>query len=127
MANWLISTLGLAALKGELKSFASYVGGQAILLVALLALAVVAAGFGLTAVTIWLAGEVGAAAAFAIVAAGLLAIVIALQVAITVRSRRRARRPTARIADGLQSNEVAIGAVAALALAGYLLGRRTQR
>jgi hypothetical protein len=127
MAAWLISTLGLGALRGDLKTFGRYIGGQALILLALLTLAVIAAGFGLTAVTLWLTAQVGAAAAFAIVAAGLCVLAVGLQVVLTVRRRRRASRPGVRMADRLQSNEAAIGSIAALALVGYLLGRRLER
>ncbi len=124
MGGGLISALGVARLTTYLQALGRYVGVQAVLIVSLLVLVALAAGFGVTALTIWLASELGAAAAFAAVAGGFLVVALLLQVAIALRRRRR--RPS--LSNGAEhSDQLTFGSIAALAVIGYLLGRRFER
>lgn len=126
MPGGLLSALGVARLKTYLQALGRYAGVQALLIVSLVVLIALAAGFGVTALTIWLASEVGAAAAFAAVAGGFLVVALLLQVAIVLRKRKRERR--APLSSGTEpSDQMAFGSIAALAVIGYLLGRRLER
>jgi hypothetical protein len=126
MPGGLISALGLVRLKTYLESLGRYAAIQAALAAVLGALLVLTAGFGVTALTIWLAQQLGAAAAFAIVGAGFLMMALLLEVVIVTRKRKR---PAGQLlfGDKEPSDQVALGSIAALAVIGYLLGRRGER
>ena len=126
MPGGLISALGLARLKVYLESLGRYLGLQAVLILALSLLLVLAAGFGVTALTIWLTTQLGAATAFAVVASGFFVVALLVQVAILVRKRKRTRYAAAFGAE-VQSDQMAFGSVAAMAVIGYLLGRQVLR
>ncbi len=126
MPGGLLTALGVARFKAHLEAWGRYAGVQALLISALVVLVVVAAGFAVAALTIWLSAQLGAAAAFAVVAAGLLALALLLQIVILVRKRKKARVAPL-FGDGDRSDQVAFGSLAAIAVIGYLLGRRTER
>src|SRR5438105_3796774 len=92
--RWLISALGFAALKGETASIAHRIGRSVMLYAILAILWLTALGFALAAFAIWLAGQLGAPAACAIIAAALAVIGLAIQVAMALSSRRRKPEPT---------------------------------
>lgn len=121
-----MTALALARLKIHLGSLARHAGMQALLLSVLLVLLALAGGFSVTAATIWLADRLGAAAAFAIVAAGALMAALLVHLAIVFRQRRWARRP-ALFGDKERSDQAALGSIAVLTVIGYLLGRRSER
>jgi len=130
MPGGLFSILGVARLKSYLESLGRYAGVQAALTAALLVLITLAAGFGITALTIWLVELYGAALAFAFVAAGFVVVALVLQLVLTVRKRRRAARVAPLLGQNDQtdqagmSDQTALGSIAAIAVIGYLLGRR---
>ena len=126
MPGGLISALGLARLEVHLESLGRYLGLQALLISALLLLLVLAGGFGVTALTIWLTTQLGTATAFAVVAAGFLMVALLVQVVILVLKARR-RRYAAAFGAEVQSDQMAFGSVAAMAFIGYLLGRQVLR
>lgn len=126
----LSAALGVARLKSHLEALGRYAGVQVLLAVAMALLVALAAGFGVTALTIWLADRFGAAAAFATVAAGFLVLALLVQIVLNVRRRRHQRRRGAReplFSDKERSDQAAFGSIAAFAVIGYLLGRRAER
>jgi hypothetical protein len=126
MPSSLLSAVSLMRLKSQLQSLGRYAAVQGVLLAVLGVLLTLAVGFGITAATIWLATQLGAAAAFAIVAAVLVVVAMPVQIAIVVRKRQRVARPSL-LGEGEPSAQMALGSLAALAVIGYLLGRRTER
>jgi hypothetical protein len=133
--RWLISAIGLAALKGEASSIARRVGRRAIV-VALLALVwVTAGGFALGALAVWLSGELGVIAACAIIAAGLAVIGLGIQLALVLGARRQApSRFSVPLADlganakgTLLPDGADLSSMALLGIIGYLLGRQLFR
>ncbi len=128
MLGSLISALGAARLKSHVEALARYAGVQALLVSVLMLLLVAAAGFGVTALTIWLSDQLGAAAGFLVVAAGFLVLALVVQIVVMVRRqrhRRAMRRPL--FSESERSDQVAFGSIAAFAVIGYLLGRRAER
>ena len=128
MLGSLISAFGAARLKSHVEALGRYVGVQALLVSVLMLLLALAAGFGVTALTIWLSNQLGAAAAFTVVAAGFL--VLALLVQATVMVHKQRRRRTAReplFSESERLDQAAFGSIAAFAVIGYLLGRRAER
>ncbi len=126
MPGGLLTALGALRLRIYLKSLARHVGAQAALLAVLLLMLLLAGGFGVTAVTIWLADQLGAAAAFAIEAAGALMAALAIYLVVALRRQKWARRP-ALFSDAERSEQAALGSIAVLAVIGYFLGRRAER
>jgi uncharacterized membrane protein YhaH (DUF805 family) len=127
MLRWLISTIGLSALKGELAAIGRRLARRAALyaLAALLCLAALA--FLLAALTAWIATVLGAIAACCIMAGVLLLIgVVIFAVLALTRRRHDAKRPSLGTAmPNLGSPEVMTAAsIALIALTGYLLGRQ---
>jgi hypothetical protein len=91
----LLTTLGLAALKGEVKATARRAGRKAAFGAATAFLILIAFGFGLAALTVWLAANLGVIEALLIVAAGALVLAVIVQVVASSMDGRRAlaRRP----------------------------------
>ena len=87
----LLSAMGLAAVKAEARAAAQKFGRQAAIAAATALLVLTAIGFGLAALTVWLAGEVGTIGALLIVAGGLLVIAVIVQVAVRMSDRRPVR------------------------------------
>ena len=130
----LLSAAGLAAIWGEIAALARRARRRAILLAAAVLLWLLAFGFGLASLTIWLATEVGAIAAFGIAAAGFALVALVLQFIAVTAARRRPRSPLSALmgatpgaAEKDPPNGGALGAMAIVALAGYLIGRRLFR
>jgi hypothetical protein len=133
--RWLISAIGFAALKGEALAVARNVGRHATL-VALLALVWLASlGFALGSLAVWLSHELGVVAACAIIAAGLAVIGLGIQLALMLSARRKPsggfKSPLGEIAsNGIGAalpGGANVGAMAVVAIAGYLLGRQLLR
>ncbi len=121
--RWLISAIGFAALREEIRRTAR----RAILATAAIVLWLIALGFALAAFTVWLATVVGVIWALLIVAAVFAVVAIAIQISLAVTARRRqpVTTPLAGIAAGSVMPELgAAGAVAGIALAAYLLSRQ---
>lgn len=136
LLRWLISAIGFATLKDEARQFAGRLARNLALAAAIAVLWVIAFGFGLAALTIWLADVLGAAAACTIIAAALAVIGLALQLtlALTNRKHRSQARSSVRFpglgasAGGEPAGDgQALGSIALIALAGYLLGRQIFR
>ncbi|HVY18637.1 MAG TPA: hypothetical protein VHA70_00980 [Bauldia sp.] len=124
--RWLISAIGFAALRDELRRA---VRRTAVSLVALV-LWCVALSFGLAALTVWLATVVGVIWALAIVAGAFALVAIIMQVSLAATARKRAP-PAAPIAGLTASGvlpELGIGgALVGAALVAYLLARQLTR
>ncbi len=131
MPGGLLSALGIVRLKNYLASLGRYVVGQAVLLAGLLLMIVLALGFGVTALTIWLAEQWGPAIAFGVVAGGFLVLALILEVIMVVRRMGRAdaarKQPAAAFGAGMPPDQMAFGSVAAMAVLGYILGRQIMR
>ena len=121
-----LSALGIGRLKSYLESLGRYAGIPAVLIGALLGMIVLALGFGVTALAIWLSSLWGAAIAFAVVGAGFLVAALLLEVIVMVRKNRRTKIVPPYRAD-MASDQAAFGSVAAMAIIGYILGRRIMR
>ena len=87
--RWLISAIGLAALKGEASTLARNVGRRAAVVVLLALVWVTAIGFALGSLTVWLSHEFGVVAACGIIAAGLAVIGLGVQLAVVLSARRK--------------------------------------
>src|SRR5690606_42126201 len=88
LLRWLISAIGFATLKDEARQFAGRLARNLALAAAIAVLWVIAFGFGLAALTIWLADVLGAAAACTIIAAALARRGLALQLTLPLTNRQ---------------------------------------
>jgi hypothetical protein len=133
MLGQLISLVGLKALRDEAAAAAQRAGKRTALYVLVAILWLVALGFLVAALTIWLAGLLGAIAACVIIAAVLVVIGLAVQVALMLTSRRRPRPeinlslPGLSAAGSATGTATDIGALAVVAIVGWLLGRQMTR
>ena len=134
LLRWLISTIGVAALKGEISTIVKRAGRRALLAAIALLLWLTAFGFALATFVAWLSMELGTIAACGIVAAVLAVVGLVIQVALAVGGNRRRKKPrpplanfAASLEDGLGTDTGGLGAIVIVALAGYLLGRRIFR
>ena len=133
LLRWLISTIGVTTLKGELSAIMKRAGRRVLLGAIGLLLWLTALGFALATFVIWLATELGAIAACGIIAASLAVLGLAIQIVLTVSSSRRkkAKSPLADLAaginDGFGTSGGSLGSMVVVALAGYLLGRHISR
>lgn len=133
--RWLISAIGFAALKGEATSIARRASRRAMTVVLLGVVWLVALGFALAALAVWLSATLGAAVAFAIIGGGLAAIGLLAQVALILSDRNASASsgagfpfPGLTNIDGSPSPEASsLGAIAVVGIAGYLLGRQLLR
>lgn len=136
----LLSVVGLAAVKAEAKATARRMGRQAAVAGVTALLLLAAIGLALAALTVWLAGEVGTIWALLIVAGGLVVIAAIVQIAVRLADGRRPSRrpfvapPPPPMGDPLRGAGVeeppagsALGAVAAVAVVGFLLARQLLR
>lgn len=138
----LLTTLGIAALKGEVDRRVQRVVRQVAFGAATGFFALLAVGFGLAALTVWIAGELGVIPALCIVAGGALAMAIIVQIVAAATNDRPARRPVRPLAEpvGIVSERPAVaenaeeppqgavaGAMALVAAAGFLLARQLFR
>lgn len=130
MLGGLISTLGLSALKGEATAMAERAGKRAALYIVAGILWLCVLGFLIAALTVWLVGEFGGIVACAIVAAVLAALALIVQVSLTMSARRRQRAQVNVSVPGFSASGTAsgpgsdIGALAVVAVVGWLLGRQ---
>ncbi len=126
----LLSAIGVAALKSEIRA-----AGRRIAVAAISGLLLVTAVcFAVAASTVWLAGEIGTIGALLAIAAGLLVLMLIVQgVARLAAGRRRHRPPPPPLGSTPKEPQAAaetvppgseIGAVAIVALVGYLLARQ---
>jgi hypothetical protein len=141
----LLSAMGLAAVKAEARRAAANFGKQAAIAGATALLVLTALGFGLAALTVWLAGEVGTIWALLIVAGGLLVIAAIIQIAVRLSDRNRPVRArssyvpprftapppgTASFSASVEAEPPTgsvIGSAAVVALVGFLLARQLGR
>jgi hypothetical protein len=133
--RWLISAIGLAALKGEASALARGVGRRAAIVVLLAAIWMTAIGFALGSLAVWLSDELGVVAACGIIAAGLAVIGLGVQLAVVLSDRRKPRGGFKSPLGEIGSNGIGaalpgganVSAMAVVAIAGYLLGRQLFR
>ncbi len=126
MLRWLISTIGLSALKGELAEMGRRLARRAALYALAGVLCVAALAFLLAALTAWIATVLGAIAACCIMAGVLLLLGLIIFAGLAIGQRRHEKaRPSLGVAmPNLGSPEVMTGAsIALIAVTGYLLGR----
>jgi hypothetical protein len=133
MLRWLISTIGVTALKGEVSAMVKRASRRAALAAVAFLLWLIAFGFALAAFVVWLSAQLGGIGACAIVAGIFAVLGLGIQIGLAIGSRRRSetRSPLAGLATGLDKelgvNAGSLGSMAVVALAGYLLGRRLFR
>ena len=133
LLRWLISTIGLAALKGEVSAMASRAAQRSFLHVIAFLLFLLAFGFGLAAFTVWLSGVVGVIWACAIVAGIFAVIGIGIQIGLAMTKRRQQNQPSlsglaAPAAAGVAAQSGGfLGSLAIIAIVGWLLGRQIFR
>jgi hypothetical protein len=126
MLRWLVSAIGLAALREELQRAARRAALSAVAIV----LWLVVFGFALAAFTVWLASIVGVIWALLIVAGvfALIAIVIHIIVASMAKKRKPVAVPLAELAASGTMPEVGVaGAIVAAAVLAFLLARQFRR
>lgn len=132
MLGRLISTIGLSALKNQVTSAAERTGRRAGLYALAAALWLTAFGFSLAAVAVWLTKLWGPIAAYAVVAGGLAVIALIVHLILALSARRRppqsdfgaALSGFAAPAGAPAGPGADIGALAVVAVVGWLLGRR---
>jgi len=127
MLQWLISTIGLSALKGELAAMGRRFARRAALYALAGVLCFAALAFLLAALTAWIATVLGAIAACCIMAGVLLLLGLIIFAALAIsRKRRDKARPSLGAAmPNLGSPEVMTAtSIALIALTGYLIGRQ---
>lgn len=135
LLRWLISTIGFAALKGEVAAMAGRAGRRGILYALAVLFWLSASGFVMAAGTVWLAGLLGTIAACAIVAAALALIGLGLQLGLALSAHRRRHVGitlpptdlTPPAAGAASQNGGVLGSLAIVAIVGWLLGRRIIR
>ena len=133
--RWLISAIGLAALKGEASTLARGVGRRAAVVALLAVVWMTAIGFALGSLAVWLSHELGVVAACAIIAAGLAVIGLGVQLAVVLSARRKPSSGFKSPLGDMGSNGLGaafpggtnVSAMAVVAIAGYLLGRQLFR
>lgn len=134
LLRWLIQATSLTALRGEAAAMARRASRRAMLTVAAGLLWLMAVGFAFGAFVVWLSGQVGTILACAIVAATFAAVALVLQL---IAARMARKRPESRfklhlreLADAVgngAAEETAVGALAIIALAGFILGLRGKK
>lgn len=133
MLGRLISTIGLSALKNQVTTAAERTGRRAGLYALAAVLWLTASGFLLAALAVWLTRLWGPIAAYAVVAAGLAVVALIVHLIIALSARRRPRSDFSATLSGLGLVAPAgaaagpgadIGALAVVAVVGWLLGRR---
>ncbi len=134
LLRWLLSTIGLAALKGEITAFAKRAGRCALLVAIAGVCWLIAFGFALGALVVWLSSKVGPIGACGIVAAAFIVLALVLQLALTLTANLRRDDPPSPLAGltgleegGLGASAGSLGSMVIVAVAGYLIGRRIFR
>jgi hypothetical protein len=127
----LISTVGLSALRREVAASVGRAGRRVGLYVAAAVLWLAASAFLLAALSAWLAGQLGTIAALAIVGGALAAIALIVHLGLVLSAHRRARPDYGEAIAGLTGTGGSsagpgadLGALAIVALVGWLLGRQ---
>jgi hypothetical protein len=131
MLGRLISTIGLSALRNEVAATAERAGRRAGLYALAAVLWLTAFGFLLAALAVWLTRLWGPIAAYAVVAVGLAVAALIVHLIVALSARRRPQSDFRAALAGLAGPTGSaagpgsdIGALAAVAVVGWLLGRR---
>ncbi len=124
----LISTLGLATLRQEIAGTVRRGMMRAAMATVAVLFWLIAFGFALGALTAWLAATFGAVIACAIIAAGFAIIALVLHFIGAASARRDAPPSLASVVDEMENRETApeenpLGTLAVVALVGYIMGR----
>jgi hypothetical protein len=125
LLRWLISAIGFAALKDEIRR----VTRRAILATVAIVLWLITFAFLMVAFTIWLSSVLGAIWACVIIAGVFVVSALIIQISLAATKRRpSAAAPLAGLTAGAAMPELGVlGGLAGLALAAYLLARRFGR
>jgi hypothetical protein len=134
LLRWMIQAASLAALRGEIAAIARRTSRRVVLMAVALLLWALVAGFLLAAFVVWLAGVVGAIWACVILAAVFAVVALVLHL---VSARMARDQPWTRFKAHVRElveaagqgvvEEGAVGALAVIALVGYILGRSRRR
>lgn len=134
LLRWMIQAASLAALRGEVAAIARRTSRRAMLTAIAVLLWALVAGFLLAAFVVWLSGVLGPIWACAIVAAAFAAVALVLHL---VAARMARDQPWVRFKAHVRElveaagqgavEEGAVGALAVIALVGYILGRSRRR
>lgn len=131
MLGHLISAIGFSALKTEVTNAAERTGRRAGLYGLAAVLWLTAFGFLLAALAVWLTRLWGPIAAYAVVAAGLAVAALIVHLVVALSARRRPQSDFSAALAGLAAPTGTaagpgsdIGALAVVAVVGWLLGRR---
>lgn len=133
MLRSLITTVGFAAVSGQIAGAVRRASRRAGLAAAAMVMWLIAFAFGIAAFTVWLSDKVGVIWALAIVA-GIFAIVgVCLSVALALTANRQKQSPFQQQLAGLAAPAAAAGAagsgttfgsLAFIAIVGWILGRQ---
>jgi len=134
LLHWLLQAASLAALRGEAAEIAHRASRRVMLTAIAGLLWVLVAGFLLGALVIWLSGKVGPIYACAIVAGAFAVVALILHL---IAARLARHQPWARFKAHVRElveaagngavEEGTLGALAVIALAGFILGSRGRR
>jgi hypothetical protein len=136
LLRWLISAIGFATLKGEVSQAVGRAARRAVLAAVAGILWLIALGFALAALAVWLSDVLGAAAACAIIAGGLAVIGLALQLVLAMSGKRKPPPPappfsgTGSGAAGVEGTPFEgqnLTSIALIGVIGYLIGRQMFR
>lgn len=140
MLRGLLSAAGLAVVRGQVTNAVKRTGRRAGLFTLIAVCWLIAFGFGLAALTIWLADELGIIIALSLVAGAFALIGLIMYVAMQMADRKQqpAASPfppqfsglgasSARGGSGESPTGALLGSVATIAVLGWLLGRKTGR
>lgn len=123
--RWLISAIGFAALKDEIRRITR----RAILATVAIVLWLIALAFLTVAFTIWLSTVLGPIWACVVIAGVFVVVALVIQISLAVTRRRRpVAAPLAELTAGAAIPELGVlGGLAGLALVAYLLARQFTR
>jgi hypothetical protein len=133
LLRWLISAIGFATLKGEVSQAVGRTVRRALLAAVIGVLWLIAFGFAIAALAVWLAEMLGPAAACAIIAAALAVIGLALQLVLALSGKRKpppAATPFAGLGNGAEGTPLegqSLASIALIGVLGYLVGRQIFR
>lgn len=129
MFRWVVSSIGLAVLKGEVSAMAQRAARRGALYAVMLILWLFALGFALLAFTVWLSTVVGVIWACVILAGIFALLAVVMQVSLNLTKNRPAETasPLAGIAGATAAATGGgnfLGALAIVGVLGWLLGRQ---
>jgi hypothetical protein len=136
LLRWLISAVGLATLKGEVSQAVGRATRRALLAAVIGILWLIAIGFAIAALAVWLSHVLGTAAACAIIAGGLAVIGLALQLVLALGGKRKpppAATPFSAAGTATDATEGTpfegqnLTSIALIGVIGYLIGRQIFR